>query len=130
MDEEYLEGKQKEEQVVLSIGRLSILVFVFFSGLPVAALDFEKEINKHERTVKVRYKRPPKNMSYFLQQYSLCARYHGHLRSLCNREEAKRRYSAYRQSWDDRQRREVAMNTGEFQISLERKERRDPANVQ
>jgi hypothetical protein len=108
--------------MVSPIGRLLVVILIFFTSLPLAALDFEKEIHRNERQVKVTYKRPPKQMSHFLRHYSLCNRHFGNERTLCNVNEAKRQYAAYRQEWDERQR-EVAMTTGEFQIQLERKDK-------
>lgn len=107
--------------MVFKAGRLGSLLLVLFVGMPVAALDFEREINKQERTVKVKYKRAPKSMAHFLHQYAVCESQQGRGRTACNIGEAKRRYQAYRSTWDERQRRQAAMETGDFKISLERK---------
>ena len=109
--------------MVFIVGRIGVLIFTFTVGLPIAsALDFEREIAKQQKTVKVRYKRAPKSMSHFMNQYRHCRPHYGVARTRCNVAEAKRQYKAYKVAWEQKQRRQVAMSTGEFQVSLERKE--------
>lgn len=115
--------------MVLTIARLSTIVIAAVMSVPASALDFDKEIAKQQRSVKVKYKRAPKTMAHFLHQYGKCKARRGSARSVCNNQEAKKRYNAYRLAWEERQRRNVAMSTGEFQISLEKRDR-DPASVQ
>lgn len=108
--------------MVRSIARVSAIVTASLMSVSVSALDFDKEIAKQQRAVKVKYKKPPKSMAHFLHQYDECKTKRGASRSVCNNQEAKKRYNAYRLAWEERQRRDVAMSTGEFQISLEKKE--------
>lgn len=115
--------------MVRTVGRFSALVIAAVMSAPTAGLDFDKEIAKQQRSVRVKYKKPPKSLAHFLHQYAECKGKRGARRTVCNNQAAKRRYNAYRVAWEEKQRRNVAMSTGDFQISLEKKDR-DPATVQ
>ncbi|MGE0762303.1 MAG: hypothetical protein AB7N80_03385 [Bdellovibrionales bacterium] len=110
--------------MALLAGRIFMVLTVLLTGSPVAALDFDKEINKQERAVKVRYNRPPRSLAYFLRHYSACKVHMGQARSRCNVQEAKRRYTAYSIRWQDKMReRERMANVaaGDMKVSLQPK---------
>ncbi len=116
--------------MLITLTRLMMLSFAFVLGLPSAlALDFDREIARQRKTVKVKYKRAPKSIAHFMHQYTQCKPFYGLKRSRCNVDEAKRHYNAYRVRWDEKQRQQAAMTTGDFQISLERKDKSGPSEL-
>lgn len=103
-----------------------VLLITIMSQSPVAfGLDFDREIRKSERSVKVGYRRPPKTLASFLKHYPECRDLEGKNRLMCNQSVAKERYHVYFQAWQlqERQRLQVSsVDTGDMAVQLEKRQ--------
>ena len=89
------------------------------------ALDWEKEIRRQERSVKVQYRKPPRTLASFLRHYPQCKDLLGERRLRCNQSVAKERYHSYFQAWQlqERQRQVSSVETGDMAVQLEKRAR-------
>ena len=104
------------------VGRLFLVLSILLVGTPLQALDFDKEIHRQEKAVKVRYQRPPHSLAYFLKSYEICKSQFDRSRTQCNIREAKRRYQEYSYAWQQQQKQKYAnVASGEMNVLLEPK---------
>ena len=123
-------GNGSLEGVSMSqIGKLFVMSLLSLQVSGVAfALDFDSEIHRQEKVVKINYQRPPHHFSAFLKFYPECKIHQGTRRARCNIAMAKKRFYAYRDQWFLKNRQLTAqVEPGQMEVMLTPKaERRNP----
>ena len=103
--------------MVRAMIRLLVMLICSLVALPVAALDFDREIQRAEKTINIKYLNPPRSPASFYRLYGECRPLRGLERYRCNHNLASVRYIEYRDQWRAQQKKaEVA--TGEVSVVL------------
>lgn len=98
-----------------------VLLAVLGLAVSTAAwgLDFENEIQRQERQVKVKYQKSNVQFSTFLKFYPECKIHRGTRRARCNIAMAKKRFYAYRQELFKKNQQVAAhVETGDMDVLL------------